>query len=109
MFNLIPDNNSNTKRKRAAVTGQRTQSLINQWRGLLREKLNEACANKSYFKATRWREAGEAFGVRRPAAPFPPLHFANDPLKSSDPFSDSKAGKAAPGRRAPKASPIPSG
>jgi len=49
---------------------------------------------------------GEAFGVRRPGAAFSALHFANDPLKSSDPFSDSKAEKAAPGRRTPKASPI---
>src|SRR5262249_55095094 len=50
-------------------------------------------------------EIGEAFGVRRPGAAFPALHFANDPLKSGDTFSDSKAGKAAPGRRTPKASP----
>src|SRR5262245_42041991 len=43
----------------------------------------------------RYPEFGEAFGVRRPGAAFPALHFKNDPLKSSDTFPDSKAGKAA--------------
>src|SRR5262249_8734335 len=48
---------------------------------------------------------GEAFGVRRPGAAFPALYFANGSLKSDFTFSGSKAGKAAPGRRTPKASP----
>src|SRR5215510_12313048 len=53
----------------------------------------------------RWHEIGEAFGVRRPGAAFSALHFGKDLLDPSDSFSDSKAGKAAPGRRTPKASP----
>jgi hypothetical protein len=34
------------------------------------------------------------------------LYYANDSLESNDTFSDSKAEKAGPGPRTPKASPI---
>jgi len=48
---------------------------------------------------------GEAFGVRRPGAAFPVLDHTNVQSDFDGILVKRKAGKAAPGRRTPKASP----
>ena len=48
---------------------------------------------------------GGAFGVRRPGAAFSALEPENVKSDFDEPFAKYKDGKAAPGRRTPKASP----
>src|SRR5262249_50298959 len=51
---------------------------------------------------------GHAFGVRRPGAAFSALEPENVKLDFNEPSAKCKAGKAVPGRRTPKASPVSS-